>query len=120
MDERLAEAFIIVVPSEREDSPTILEELAEDFLPVADRLAQAIRAREFAEKVACHEQHIDLFLLAMRSHTLDSFAEIVGAVNAAEMIAEMPIGGMENPHADIVVGFMVETKVRSEKRHEGE
>jgi hypothetical protein len=117
MDESLAETFVIVVAGEREDCPTFFEELSEDLLPVPNRFAKAIRARKLAEEITGHEQHIDLLLLAMRRHSLDCFAEIVGAVDSTETVAEVPVGGMENPHAGIVGGVMAETKVRSEKRY---
>ncbi len=68
----------------------------ESLLQMADRLAQSVRSSQFAEQVAGDEQDIDFFRAAVVGHALDGLAEIVGAIDAAESVGQVPIGGVQD------------------------
>ena len=82
------------------------EFFAEHFLPVADEVSREIvGACQFAEQVAGDEQHIDGLLLAMHGDSpLDRAGEgrVHGAVDAAEAVAEVPVGGVEDLHTPVL------------------
>jgi hypothetical protein len=68
---------------------------------VADRLAKAVRPREFAEQVARDEQDVDALALAVVGDALDGAAQVVGAVDPAEPVAEVPVAGVEYSHTPL-------------------
>ncbi len=63
-----------------------------------DRLAQGVRPGQLAEQIAGYEQDIDLLRPAIPGHTHDRFLQILGAVDAAEAVGQVPVGGMQNSH----------------------
>src|SRR5262245_40996258 len=96
--EGAAEVLVVVVAGERQDGPAAGQEVVEDRPPVLDRLAQPVRPGQLAEQVPGDEEDIDLFLAAVPTDALDSPAQVLGAVDSPEAVAEVPVGGMEDAH----------------------
>jgi hypothetical protein len=113
VNERLTEVLVVVVAGEGEDGAAGFEELAEHLLPVADGLAEAVRPGQLAEQVAGDEQHVGPLVLAVLGNALDGPAQVVGAVDPAEAVAEVPVRGVEDFHYPCIVpGFGWPRKVR--------
>ena len=88
-----------MIAGEGENRAALGEEIAERRLPMLDRFPQRIGSGQFAEQVAGDEQNVDFLALAMKGHPLDGSTEIVRAVDAAEPVAQVPIGGVEDAHS---------------------
>ncbi len=69
---------------------------------MANRIAKPIGSGQFAEQIAGHEQHIDVFAVAIAGDALDAAAQIVRAINAPEAIAQMPVGGVQDAHMKLI------------------
>ena len=102
-NERFAEILVIVIAGQSEDRAAGFEELAEDFLPVDDCLSQPVGTGQFAEEIAGDEQNLNPLLLADFRNPLDRCAEVGGAVDSADSVAEVPVGGMEDSHIGVIV-----------------
>src|SRR4029079_6951643 len=93
-----AKVLVVVVAGEGEDGPAAGQEVAEDGLPVLDGLAKSVRPGHLAEQVTGDEQDVHILLAAVRPDALDGGAEVEGAVDATEAVAEVPVGGVEEAH----------------------
>src|SRR5262249_10805214 len=69
------------------------------LLQVADGLAQGLGAGQLAEQVAGDEQDVDLLGGAVAGDALDGPAQVVGAVDPAEAVGQVPVGGVQDAHA---------------------
>src|SRR5262249_2612545 len=101
--ERLAEVLIVVVAGDGQDGTASEQERLEDFLNVLDGAAQAIRTTQFAEKVTGDKQDVHRMILAVNGDALDVAADVEGAVNAAETVAQMPVGSVQNSHGPTII-----------------
>src|SRR3954467_13995217 len=63
-----------------------------------NRLAEPVRPGHFAEQVAGDEQHVGVFRAAVGADALDGGAEVEGAVDPPEAVAEVPVGRVEDAH----------------------
>src|SRR5947209_6892059 len=102
MPKCLAEILIVVVPGYGEDRAAAAQKLLERVLHVANGFAEPVRAGELTENVAGHEQDVDFFLAAIAGHPLDGPPQIVGAVDAAEAVAEVPVRGVQQLHVSLL------------------
>ena len=99
MPQRLTEALLVVIAGKRQDGAAVAQEAFEDRLQMADGVAQAIGAGQFAEQVAGDKEHIHFLGRAVIGDPLDGTAQVVGAVDATQTVAQVPVGGMQNAHA---------------------
>ena len=81
--ERLAKGLVVVVARDRQDRAAAAKEGFEGGLQMGDRLAQTIGTAQLAEEIACDQQHLYLFALAVACDALDGTAQIVGAIDAS-------------------------------------
>jgi hypothetical protein len=96
---RLAEALVVVIARQRQDGAAAGQEWAEHFLQMANCVAQPVGAGQLAKQVAGHEQHVGQLLLAVRADPLDRAAQVVGAVDPAQAVAQVPVGGVQDFHS---------------------
>src|SRR5262249_9329772 len=94
-----AEVLAVVVAGGGEDGPAGGGGGVEGALQVADGVAQGLRAGQLAEQVAGDEQDVHGLGLAVVGDALDGPAQVVGAVDAAEAVGEVPVSGVQDPHA---------------------
>src|SRR5512135_1010548 len=94
----MTEGLVIVVAGQSNDRPPPAEEWEEDLLQVGDRLAQGIRPTQVAEQVPRDEQQVNRLALAITGDPLDPPAQVVGPVDPAEAVAQVPVGSVQDPH----------------------
>jgi hypothetical protein len=94
MAERLAEILVVVVARQGHDGSALLQERQEDLLEMFNGFAQAIWPTQLAEQVASDEEDIDLLYLAILSDAFNGSPQVGGAVDAAQTISQVPVGGV--------------------------
>ena len=99
MAQRLAEVLLVVIAGQRQDGAAVAQEGSKTSCKWRIDSRRRVGPGQFAEQVAGDEQHIDLFRSAVVGDALDGLAQIVGAVDAAEAVAEVPVGGVQDAHA---------------------
>ena len=94
----LAEGLLVVIAGQGEDGAAIGEKWLEHALQMADGVAEAFVTGQFAEDVAGDEEDVNFFGATIVGDPLDAAAEVLGAVDAAQAVAEMPVGGVQDAH----------------------
>ena len=92
------------LPVMARDGAAAFEEPAKHLVPVADRLAQALRPGLFAEEVPRDDEHIHRLAAAIIGDAFHGGAQVVRTVDPPQPIAQMPVRGVENPHTPILCG----------------
>src|SRR5262249_33827748 len=92
------EVLVVVVAGDGDDGAALEQEGLKDLLEVFDGVAQAVGTAQFAEQVAGDKQDVGLFLFGVEGDALDGPAQVGGAVDAAEAVAQVPVGGVEDFH----------------------
>ena len=81
-----------------QDGAAAAQEVVEDPLQVRDGVAQPVGTGQLAEQVAGDQEHVHLLGLAAAGDALDGAAQVVGAVDPAQAVAQVPVGGVQEFH----------------------
>ena len=96
-----AEGLAVVVAGRRQDRPPIPEERPEGPLEVLDRVTQSASsgAADAVEEVAGDHQDVDVLAVAEVHDPPDGPPQVMSElVDAADPLAEVPVGGVEDLH----------------------
>src|SRR5262249_27495771 len=96
--QRLAEVLVVVVAGQGDDATAPKQKGEKDLVQMLDRFAQPLGPAQLAEQVAGDEEHVHLFLLAEPGDVFDGPAQVGGAVDATQTVAQVPVGGVEDSH----------------------
>ena len=69
---------------------------------MADSIAKAIGPNDFTEDVAGDDQDIDILLGTQLSDALHRPLNLSRSIDPPQAVAEMPIGGVQESHLDII------------------
>jgi hypothetical protein len=67
---------------------------------MANRVPQSLGPGQLAEQIAGDEQDIDFFRLAVATNALDRSTQVVGSIDAAKAIGQMPVASVEDSHKE--------------------